>query len=136
MVSAVPQRAEIVADVGGLRRKLRVGIGEIEEIEAATGMAIWPCWYSLASKALTVKHIRAVLAIALKGGGLKGGVNEALADEVNPLDIQPGSILSLQIILAGLIDLALNPEDVDALGKSAAGGGAEKSIQDPASRAG
>ena len=39
-VVAVPQRAEVVADVGGLRRKLRCGIGEIEEIEAATGMAI------------------------------------------------------------------------------------------------
>lgn len=97
-----PLRGEIEAELAGKTYKLRIGIGELEEIENETGLGILSVLQSLGSDA-KISHLSAILGQAIKNGPASIGKTRA-REIVEEAGLGPSIIACAQILTAVLTD--------------------------------
>lgn len=97
-----PLRGEIEAELAGKIYKLRIGIGELEEIESDTGIGILSVLSALGSDA-KVSHLTAILASAIKIGSASAGKVRA-REIIEEAGLGPAIIACAQILTAVLTD--------------------------------
>jgi len=97
-----PLRGEIEAELAGKTYKLRIGIGELEEIESDTGIGILSVLSALGSDA-KVSHLTAILASAIKIGPASAGKVRA-REIIEEAGLGPSIIACAQILTAVLTD--------------------------------
>jgi len=97
-----PLRGEIEAELAGKTYKLRIGIGELEEIESETGLGILSVLSSLGSDA-KISHLTAILASAIKIGSASAGKVRA-REIVEAAGLGATIIACAQILTAVLTD--------------------------------
>lgn len=97
-----PLRGEIEAELAGKTYTLRIGIGELEEIESETGIGILSVLSSLGSDA-KISHLTAILASAIKNGSASVGKVRA-RQIIEEAGLGPSIIACAQILTAVLTD--------------------------------
>lgn len=97
-----PLRGEIEAELAGKTYKLRIGIGELEEIESDTGSGILSVLAALGSDA-KISHLTAILASAIKIGSASAGKVRA-REIIEEAGLGPSIIACAQILTAVLTD--------------------------------
>ena len=97
-----PLRGEIEAELAGKTYRLRIGIGELEEIESDTGVGILSVLSSLGSDA-KISHLTAILASAIKIGLASAGKVRA-REIIEEAGLGPSIIACAQILTAVLTD--------------------------------
>jgi len=97
-----PLRGEIEAELAGKTYKLRIGIGELEEIESETGLGILSVLNALGSDA-KISHLSAILGQAIKNGPASIGRVRA-REIVEEAGLGPSIIAAAQILTAVLTD--------------------------------
>lgn len=105
-----PLRGEIEVELAGKTYKLRIGIGELEEIESETGMGILSVLSALGSDA-KVAHLSAILGQAIRSGAAPVGRDRA-REIIEEAGLGPSIIACAQILTAVLTDT--KPGNADA----------------------
>lgn len=100
---AKPLRGEISVELAGERFTLRLGIGELEEIENQAGMGTIALAQSLSSNGVRLSHIVTVLAQALLIAGKKAPVAKVrtIVEKAGYIDARNAAI---EILSAALLD--------------------------------
>lgn len=97
-----PLRGEIEAELAGKTYKLRIGIGEIEEIENETGLGILSVLNALNSD-MKVGHLSSILGQAIKNGSASIGRIRA-REIIEEANLNASIIACAQILTAVLTD--------------------------------
>ncbi len=99
-------RGEIEAELGGEKRTLRLGIGDLEDIEDRLTMGLPEIIQTLAQGRYRIGHLREIIGIALKAAGWKG------TDEDVRTMIRGSGPGECQVICVRLFNVALGNEDL------------------------
>lgn len=97
-----PLRGEIEADLAGKTYTLRIGIGELEEIESATGLGILSVLNGMAGDA-KISHVVTILGQAIRVGKAPAGPAKA-REIVEEAGLGPSILACAQILTAVLAD--------------------------------
>lgn len=103
---AVAARGELEDDFAGARRRFRLRLAELEEIEAATGRGIFAIFDRAFAGAWSLGEVRAVLVSGLKGAGMA-------PDEARDLvagALTPELLLEAGVIARAVLGVALAPD--------------------------
>ena len=104
ITAQAPDRG-IVAEVGGRSRPLLLRNGEIERFEAQHDFSVFSVYRSLADNTCQVRFIRAIVALALVGGGER----DAMADQLVAAE-PPHRNFQLREMARDVIAAAFAPE--------------------------
>lgn len=116
---AVQRRGELDEDLAGELRRFRLGLAELESIEAQTARGIFLVFDRAFTGAISIGEIRAILLAGLVGGGMTQKDALALLAE----EITPENLLRVRTIARAVIGVALAPDLAeDAPPKKATGG--------------
>lgn len=111
-----PLRGEVEHELAGKKYKLRLGIGELEEIENATGLGTLALLNAMANDA-KISHAVAVLAqaIVLDGKSQKAGTTRARAI-VEDAGFGPAIMACVSVLTSVLVDPSQG--NADAVGET------------------
>lgn len=98
-------RGEIEAELGGEKRTLRLGIGDLEDIEDRLKVGLLELIQMLAQGRYRIGHLREIMATALRAAGWKG-----TDDDVRDM-IRASGPGECQVICVRLFNVALGNED-------------------------
>ncbi len=116
---AKPFRGEIEAELGGEKRLLRLGIGDLEDLEDRLDMGLPALLQAIADGTFRLSHLRQVLTAALEAGGWSG-----TDDDVRAM-MQLTTPGELQLLCVRLFNVALGNNDDDAEATEGNGGALE-----------
>lgn len=114
-----PHNPVLPAVIGGQRHALALRLGELQRLEAETGVPLEKLFWTISGGEGKLAEIRAVLRLGLAGGG----ASEAESEVTVQGWMETASLVELRVNASGLLMHALrraSPDEVDfdALGKA------------------
>ncbi|WP_100960419.1 gene transfer agent family protein [Bosea sp. FBZP-16] len=87
---------------GGAMRRLRLAIGELEELQEATGVGAFTLTQRLAANDWRVADVRETIRLGLIGGGMGVESADRLIDSMSTMDLRLGVPVAIIVLAAAL----------------------------------